>query len=404
MENKDGIKQDEIKKSYYYTDIEPTIDNLRAIIAICETFEKEGGDRLLCAMDMRRWDLDEIERLTAFITQSRQKMEIELARLKRYKDAYNDMFATDHNGYYNSVANIMNHIRSHTSPLKEILKKTCNRKHPNRRDCQRYHIPSKSVHKESVLASGSFQRIIFGIDDPSIPTQVSSLFEELQLFFRAEKEGMQICKDILKQEEEIRKDPIKSKYVLDKYRHKAIDKLRNQIQLITDYTIDMLKEVNPAYRCYTKYASDEAFAQEEFHKHNIADMDHFCLIELTDAKRKDKLDDDELALFGNKPQVIKQVRYIIHHFDELLPEDFIHKKMGEYQYYFCKWAAPGNIRKATEYFNKHYDGKWKVSKYAAVSSHSKDYDQHSASVENFQTAINCLLKKANLIIDTAQSA
>lgn len=39
---------------------------------------------------MRKWDLDEIERLTVYIIQSRQKMETELNRLKRYQEDFND--------------------------------------------------------------------------------------------------------------------------------------------------------------------------------------------------------------------------------------------------------------------------------------------------------------------------
>ena len=95
-------KKEEIRQAYYYTDIEPTLENLHEIIKICEIFIKEGGDRLMCAMDMRKWDLDEIERLAVYIVQSRQKMETELNRLRKYQYDFNDMFATDHNDYYNS--------------------------------------------------------------------------------------------------------------------------------------------------------------------------------------------------------------------------------------------------------------------------------------------------------------
>ena len=138
-------KKDEIREVYYYTDIEPTLENLHEIIRICEIFTKEGGDRLMCAMDMRKWDLDEIERLAVYIVESRQKMETELNRLKKYEKDFNDMFATDHNDYYNSVATLLRRIRSHTSPLKTLLKRTCNHKHPNQKACQRHNIKPKSV-------------------------------------------------------------------------------------------------------------------------------------------------------------------------------------------------------------------------------------------------------------------
>ena len=397
-------KKEEIRQAYYYTDIEPTLENLHEIIRICEIFIKEGGDRLMCAMDMRKWDLDEIERLAVYIVQSRQKMETELNRLRKYQYDFNDMFATDHNDYYNSVAIMLNHIRSHTSPLNNLLKKTCSHKHPNNKTCKHYHIKPKSVRKESVLASDTYQKPIFSIDDPTTPVQVTGLFRELNKFFADEKECMEICVKVLNEEAEIRSDPVKSKYVLDKYRRKAFEKLRGQIMLISDDTISTLKEITPAYQRFKSFATDEAFAQEEFHKHNITDMDHFCLIELAVAKHKSKLDNDELANWGDNPAWVKRIKYVIKHFDELLPDNFSHKMMGKFQYYFCKWALPGNISNATKYFIKHYNGKWKVSKYAAVNSHGKEYDQHSAEVINFHSAIETMLKKANMPKMTMKSA
>lgn len=397
-------KKDEIKQSYYYTDIEPTLDNLHEIIRICETFMKEGGDRLMCAMGMRKWDVDEIERLAVYIVQSRQKMETELIRLKKYKEDFNDMFATDHNNYYNSVAELLSHIRSHTSPLKSLLKKTCSRRHPNKKACRQYSIKPKSVRKESVLVCGSYQKPVFSIDDPTTPAQVSGLFAELKNFFADERECMEICVEVLNEEAEIRKDPVKSKYVLDKYRRKAFEKLRGQIMLISDDTISTLKEITPAYQCFKNFATDEAFAQEEFHKHNVTDMDHFCLIELAVSKQDNKLENDELANWGDNPSWVKKIRCVIKHFDELLPKYFTHKMMGKFQYYFCKWALPENISRATTYFIKHYHGKWKVSKYGAVNSHGKDYDQRSDEVKNFQVAIQTLLEEANMPEKDVRSA
>ncbi len=394
----------EIKQQYYYTDIEPTLENLKEIISICETFKKEGGDRLMYAMGMRKWDIDEIERLADYIVQSRQKMETELNRLRKYKEDFNDRFATDHNDYYNSVANLLKHIRSHTSPLKNLLKKTCSQKYPNKNSRELFNIKPKSVREKSVLATGVFQKPLFDINDPTIPAQVTGLFHELQKFFADEKECMEICVDVLKEEAEIRKDPLRSKFVLDKYRRKAFEKLRSQILLISDETISMLKEITPAYQRFKNYATDEAFAQEEFHKHNVTDMDHFCLIELAEAKWKNKLENDELANWGDNPSWVKRIRYVAQHFDEVLPINFSHKMMGKYQYFFCKWALPGNISNANKYFIKHYHGKWKTSKYAAVNSHGKDYYLHSTEVDAFHAAIEILLKNANMPIDAIYSA
>lgn len=385
-----------IHESYYYTDIEPTVDSINEIINICDQFMKEGGDRLQYAMSMRKWDIDEIDRLSVYIVQARQKMETELNRLKRYKDEFNEMFATDHNTYYNSVDNLLSHSRSHTSPLKNLLKKTCNRSHPNKQKCKNFNIKSKSVRSESVLGKGVYQKSLFDIEDPSNPPQVIGFFHELQKFFKDEKECMEICKTVIQEESDIRKDPVRSKCVLDKYRRKAFEKLRNQILLISEDAISNLKEINPAYKRFNEFASDESFAQEELHKHNIADMDHFCLIEFVEAKSKNELEADEIANWGNNPILVKRIKYVIKHFDELLPKYFTQKMMGKFEYYFCKWALPGNIKEATKYFIKHYAGNMKASKYGAVNTHGKDYLRNQEEVKTFNSSINTLLNSSNI--------
>lgn len=381
------LNKEEVKQSYYYTDIEPTLDRLNTILDIAKNFEKEGASRLMCALSMKHMDIPEIERLGVYIAQAREKMEKELGRVRKYEKDFNAEFATDHNGYYNSVEEILKHIRSHMSPLKTILRKFCYRKQPSKSDMDFYHIPRQSVFDKSILSSGAFQPDLFDISE--YPVEVQGLFSEMQKFFKAEVECMDICTGILEEELRIMKDPVQSKYLLDKYRRKAFEKLKNQIMLISDDVIENLKTLNPAYQRFSDYASEEGFAQGEFHKHNTADMDHFCLIEIA-TKNKD-ITNEEKSLWGDNPSLVKKIRYVIMHFDELLPKDFKHKMMGYYEYIFCQWALPGNIKRATGYFIKHYNGVHKTSKYAAVNKQSVHYYKDSDDVKDFIKNINLLL-------------
>ena len=74
---------------YYHTDIEPTLDRLNQIKDIVSNFEKDGANRLTCALEMKHKDLDEIEKLSEFIAQAREKMEKELERLKKLEPTSN---------------------------------------------------------------------------------------------------------------------------------------------------------------------------------------------------------------------------------------------------------------------------------------------------------------------------
>ena len=382
------MNKQEIKNSYYYTDIEPQLEVLQQIIKICDDFEKDGGDKLAYALEMRRWNLEQISHLSDYIMQARHKMEEELKRLKRLGDTFNHEFATDHNGCVESAAELLRRIRSHTSPLKNILKRFCTPKHPNRKQCQRYNIKSKSVMDESALARNDYQRTLF---QEYYPQEVKELLNELNLFFAAEKQCMKICTAILKEEAEIRKSPERSKCILDMYRKKAYEKLKNQIMLITDDAIEMLIELSPAYQKYSKFANDEGFAQEEFHRHNTADMDHFCLIEFKQAERNYNMDAESLAMWGRQPDTEQKVKMVIERFDTLLPDDFTSKHMGEYMYYFCRWAHPDNIKQGVAYFTKRYKGQYRVVKYNSVNAHKDTYDPNAREVKNFINNINKML-------------
>lgn len=386
---------EQIKKkcltAYYKTDIEPTLDRLNQVKDIVINFETEGANRLMCALSMKHMDLEEIERLTEYISQARDKMNKELARLHKYENDFNLDFATDHNDYYNSVSKILRHMRSHISPLKTIFKKFCPRNHPTVTQCANFDIKQKSIFEESILGKGVYKGSLFDIS--TYPSAVQGLFNELNLFFKAEEECMNICTNILEEEKEIRKDPVKSKYLLDIYRRKAYKRMKSLIMLIPEDMVEVLKGINPAYMSYQKYASDEGFAQGEYHKHLSADMDQFCVIEHLTSPGNITL--EEKALWGNNPKTIKKIKYVISHFDELLPSDFRQKHMGLYLYIFCQWALHNNVKRALEYFTAHYKGKYKVVKYTGVNKHNVDYNKNSEIVKKFLSNIKVLFADSN---------
>ena len=122
-------------------------------------------------------------------------------------------------------------------------------------------------------------------------------------------------------------------------------------------------------------------------------MDHLCLIEA--VTETEDITIKERVLWGNNPKTIKKIRYVISHFDELLPADFKHKLMGMYEYIFCQWALPDNVKQAVEYFIEHYNGNYAPVKYAAVNKHSLEYNKSSEMVKDFISGINVLFANSN---------
>ena len=381
-----NTKLENIKKSYYTCDVEPTLERLQNIIDIAKDFrEEKAAKRLMFALTMKHMDTDEVEGLCSYISQARQKMESELKRVKKYGETFVEEYATDHNNYYNEVSWMLRHVRSHTSPLKRLFRKFCYRTHPNSRDMIANNIPSRSVFDESWLGTKEYVSDMYDLS--TFPSVVEGLFNELTKFFHDEEECLQLCKNILEEEERTKKDPDKCHYLLDRYKKKSNKKLKNLIMLFSDDMINMLKTICPVYQQFHQYASENAFAQGEYHKHNTADMDHFCLIatlEKTDITKQEKL------LWGDDVERVKKTRLVIERFDTLLPSDFKPKQMGFYQYVFCQWAQPNNIKAVNQYFIEQYAGIYPTRKYAAVNKMNTKYNKNSAEVKQFHDNISKL--------------
>ena len=384
------MTKEEIKLSYYHSEIDPTKQRLNDIIEICKTFQEEGIDRLIYALGINFMDSDAVERLTNYISVACCKMEQELRRVKSLSfnlvHAYE--FATDCNEYFNVVAEALRKIRSHMSPLKKVLERTSPNNHPDKNECKRFGIESKSVIDESVLNGNvCYQKDLFGLD--SFPSEVRGLYNELLKFFQMEEECMQLCLKNIKIESDIRKNPKITNAIWKNYYQKTLKKFESAIILITDDTIEMLKAICPAYKCYIASSSEENFSQDNYHKHNTADAEHLCFIlRITKCKN---YSDEELALWGDDPATIDKVRTVVRNFDSLLPEDFSHKDMGKYQYMFCNWAQPHNIKKANSYFQNNYNGNYKITKYGGVNKHRSNYDKNSNKVKEFLSEIELIL-------------
>ena len=266
----------------------------------------------------------------------------------------------------------------------------CPRKPHTAQQCAIYNINSKPVFDSSLLGNAAYEPDIF--DMSTFPPEVGGLFTLMQDFFRAESECMNICLDIVKEEEDIRKDSVRSQGALDKLRHDIYEWFDDMIPFFDKKAVDGLKSNNNAYNCRMSYASETSFAMGEFHRHDVADMKGFILIELMTSEEDITL--QEKVLWGDDTVTVKRIRYVIGHFDELLQASGLTKKsMGLYEYMFCKWAMPinGNIKKCVEYFNENYRGEHQTVKYTGVNRQSTKYDKNSSMVKNFHSNINSLI-------------
>lgn len=123
-------------------------------------------------------------------------MEKELGRLHKYENSFNQEFATNHNDYYNSVSTLLRKMRSHMSPLKNILKKFCPTKHPTAAQCATFDLPGKSVYENSLLSKGVCESNIFDLS--TFPAVAQGLYQELKQFLRQKRNAWKFVRASLK--------------------------------------------------------------------------------------------------------------------------------------------------------------------------------------------------------------
>lgn len=376
-----------IEDRYYCDDLDETRETLIALLRISKHFTDYGYDRLMAMLDLRKRSEEEIENLSKYLIEATAKMETEYLRATKYSVTYNEKYATDINGYYSKIHKVFTKVRSHMSPIRNLLKKGRPNKRPSQEDIKRFDISKKELIGSSVMGEASFEYQMFPIEEQ--PKIVQNLYEIYSRFIDAEGKCMELCIEMLDREEAIGNSEVESNALLEKDRKKWLHQLKDDVLLLNDDIISQLKAINPVYQERQKYASEKAFAPKGFHKFNTVSVRHYFLIDAYECL-KSKYEMCELAIWGKQHDVIDKVRKVVSEFDNLLPEYFKKSMMGQYIYFFCHWASNGEVKEVYNYFAHHYQGKYKIVGYAAVNNHCKTFNGNSVEYKRFINGINYL--------------
>lgn len=389
-----NVLKEIIKAKYNPYQLEVSYQTLLELLKIISNFKSEGSARLQAFVTMRKRNESEIQRLTSYLRDARAKMETEYERAYKYSLSYNKQFFNNIGDYYQVLTNALSKMRSHLSAMKTLLRRGCYQKSISNRN---FHTPNTnptSLIKNSVLGNATFCYSIFPMQEE--PDVVKELFEQLKCFYYEEKKCLELCIKTIEQEKELRKRPEYCLMLLNEDRNRAWKKIENQIYLITDDVIKILKETNNVYIERNRFAQEEDFASFALHIFTECEMDHYHMINYCIGQNLG-ISDLELSIWKTQFETIDKVRLVVAEFDNLLPEDFKKSDMGRFIYYFCKWAFSSNIKKAHEYFTSNYKGKYKVTKYSSVSSHSESFSEEKVEYKFFINNISKLLSLNNKI-------
>lgn len=382
--------ENEVRNRYYRNDLDQTYKNLVELIGISARFKEEGYDRMICMIDLRNRTPGEIKRLTEYLIEARAKMEKEYGRADIYSQNYIQDYATNINGYYDAVKTAFEKSRSHVSPFKTLMQKGRYGNYPTPIECEIHNIQPKELIESSVMGNAPFEYAMFPLEEQ--PKEVQQLYDQLKLFFEEMEKCLTLCLNMIEQENFVKGSPAESYERLECQRKKDWVKQKDTVYLITESTINYLKENNPLYKDRLNYASERDFAPYGYHKYNKTVKEHCDLIDLYDSQKKGLGTASELILWDNQYEVIQKVRIVVKEFDNLLPPSFAPRDMGRYMYYFCHWALSSNIKGACLYFAENYHGMYsnRIVKYGSVNSHASKFKEEFIDYRQFVDRINYL--------------
>lgn len=353
-----------------------TIDNPEeGLDTILEAATKFNADRFLYALKYKSWDEKQLVRLGDEVAFYRQKLEAEYNHLVEFAKVFNKEFATMNNQCYNSALIMLRKLRSGISETKKLFNKFC----PRARRENIYHAIGNhpvSAFDYAYISADSYQLPLFKFE--GYPDCVSRLHNEMAEFFLVLKRCMQLCKQVLEEERVIKSDNKFCKLLYDEFKDKVMSEIVDIIMMIPRDS-EYLSEKNcPAIASRNRYDNDEAWAPVGFHNYPKTEVKKLVIKQVLDEEESNDLTTLEKLLFGNNEQKVHKYRYIITHFDELIPESYHRKNLPAkfIQAFFQFIGIPYKLESsAVDYFNGQYlsapDHRFTTVTYQAVNGYKK---------------------------------
>lgn len=361
--------------------------------SISDAINKFDCEHFLYALKYKNFDEKKLEAMSKEVADYRLKLEREHVKLVEFAESFNKKFVTDNNQCFDIALILIRRLKSGISEVKRIYMDFCPR-------FNQRHYPFKiesnktySAFEYSFFSQKEFQLTLFELKD--YPPCVQGLYNELSKFFFNLNLSLSLCFKVLKDEERIRKDKNYCNYLFEDFKNKMLQEFYGIISLISVNHEDFSPKNNPAIASRVKYSSTKAWAPYGFHNFTVTDVQKLIIKELLEEECEGKFTKEEIILFGNDHERILSMRNIIHHFDELLPDDYHRKNLpGVYIAMFMKWCGIYKETPFVNYFNETYNSfpnrKYKVITVSAVNAAKakftrNDYEGYNTFVEKLES-------------------
>lgn len=357
---------------YFTVKLNNPVEGIDKVLEAASRFDK---DIFLYALQYKNWDEGRIESMVNDISTARTRMENEYDRLVNFAKVFNKEFATMDNKCFDSALKVLNKLRSGIKETKEIFLQFCPRAH---KESIYHRIGNKpvSAFEYSYISATTYDLSLFEFE--GFPPCISNLYNEMTKFFLLLVRCIQLCKQVLADEKKIKLDCKYCKFLFEQLKSKILLEIADIVMMIPRDSDYLSEAKNSAIASRNLYDNDEAWAAASFHVYSRTEVKHLVIKQVLESEKNSDITRKERSLFGDDENKVHKYRYIIQHFDELIPDSHNNKKLpAKYiQMFFQYVGIPSGFEsEAVEYFNKTYlsapDHKHMTVSYQAVNSYKK---------------------------------
>ena len=346
----------------HWTDIEKSKEGILMILEVIKHYEKDGEVRFIEGIKRRGFTEIKIQQLICIVRERLNMTRRELLRLSEIALTYNKLWATDDNNCFRDADKLFRKIRSTLKGTKIIYKRftpICKKNIPDR-DFR------PSVFVDSTLAYAACGRDMYGLE--SYPDSVSTLYAEMGAFFTNVVAVLVICHQELAKEAMISKDADLCLQLLNDQCKNIVTDMKDVIGMLSKDAAskDELLEKSK------KNGSLKAFAQQGFHKYNIASITRYATSRALENGAEFGLDDIESIYFVNNYEKGKKAKDIMANFDTYADKGRGNKMDSTAIVEFVCWTGLG-MAKGFSYFISTYKGDYKLPQKKSVWARFDNY-------------------------------
>ena len=291
----------------YKKKIDPTRDGFEEL---WDSYQNPTIERLVAGIQKKKAKKEDILKLTGELRNSQTTLDLELLRLGEFSEGYNSAWAPQKGYNLSTTEQLQNKTRSQVNRWMKLLNITT----PRYKKSYKGDDTPQSLIQASYLTYRPYEPDLWG--PASYGTLVTDLYEQMEIIVSHLNEGERLCKDTLKQEEDINNDPEWKENLYDEQFKAVQERSRDTIE--KRYREGKSVTSNPLINDMLKYPSEQHYKWAGFHTRQDTQFNDYVIELSTLRLHKNEITPKEYELWGKNYEKIKMVRFAIEHADELL--------------------------------------------------------------------------------------